>query len=159
MRRRLQPPSGDDSGGDSQGDSRGDSRGDSQGDSQGDSNGGDSTEEAGAQAEAYDSQCEGGSDCSDCGPRLICQDCPQACRDRAAALVPIIREVLQEAILAGGSSLRDYRQADGDLGYFQHTFRVYGREGAPCVTPECTGQVQRIVQSGRSSFFCGHCQR
>ncbi|MAQ45880.1 MAG: DNA-formamidopyrimidine glycosylase [Confluentimicrobium sp.] len=80
-------------------------------------------------------------------------------RDRAAALVPIIREVLQEAILAGGSSLRDYRQADGDLGYFQHTFRVYGREGAPCVTPECTGQVQRIVQSGRSSFFCGHCQR
>lgn len=78
---------------------------------------------------------------------------------RAAALVPIIREVLTEAIEAGGSSLRDYRQAGGELGYFQHAFRVYGREGAPCVTPGCAGLVRRIVQSGRSSFYCPRCQR
>ena len=78
---------------------------------------------------------------------------------RAARLVPAIRDVLSEAIEAGGSSLRDYRQADGELGYFQHTFRVYDRESAPCPTPGCTGTVQRIVQSGRSSFFCPACQR
>lgn len=78
---------------------------------------------------------------------------------QVAGLVPIIREVLAEAIEAGGSSLRDYRQADGELGYFQHTFRVYGRERQPCTTPGCTADVQRIVQSGRSSFFCPHCQR
>ena len=76
-----------------------------------------------------------------------------------ARLVPLIREVLAEAIEAGGSSLRDYRQADGELGYFQHAFRVYGREGAPCVTPGCGGRVARIVQSGRSSFHCPDCQR
>lgn len=78
---------------------------------------------------------------------------------RAAALVPVIREVLGEAIEAGGSSLKDYRQADGELGYFQHAFRVYDREGAPCVTPGCTGTIRRVVQSGRSSFFCPICQR
>ena len=78
---------------------------------------------------------------------------------RAGALVPIIRDVLAEAIEAGGSSLRDYRQTDGELGYFQHTFRVYDREGAPCVTEGCDGTVQRIVQSGRSSFYCAQCQR
>jgi formamidopyrimidine-DNA glycosylase len=77
---------------------------------------------------------------------------------RVAALVPVIREVLAEAIEAGGSSLRDYRQADGELGYFQHSFRVYGREGQPCVTPGCGGTVRRIVQSGRSSFYCADCQ-
>lgn len=77
----------------------------------------------------------------------------------AAALVPIIRTVLTEAITAGGSSLRDYRQADGELGYFQHSFQVYGREGAPCLTPGCATPVARIVQSGRSSFFCPSCQR
>jgi formamidopyrimidine-DNA glycosylase len=76
-----------------------------------------------------------------------------------AGLVPLIRDVLAEAIEAGGSSLRDYRQADGELGYFQHRFRVYGREGEPCTTPACTGTIQRIVQSGRSSFFCPECQR
>lgn len=76
-----------------------------------------------------------------------------------ARLVPLIREVLAEAIEAGGSSLRDYRQADGELGYFQHAFRVYGREAAPCVTPGCGGRVARIVQSGRSSFHCPDCQR
>jgi formamidopyrimidine-DNA glycosylase len=76
-----------------------------------------------------------------------------------AALVPIIRDVLTEAIAAGGSSLRDYRQADGELGYFQHTFRVYDREGDPCTTPGCPDAITRIVQSGRSSFFCPSCQR
>lgn len=78
---------------------------------------------------------------------------------RVAGLVPLVRTVLSEAIEAGGSSLRDYRQADGELGYFQHTFRVYGREAAPCPTPGCTGMVRRIVQSGRSSFYCPRCQR
>jgi formamidopyrimidine-DNA glycosylase len=76
-----------------------------------------------------------------------------------AGLVPLIREVLAEAIEAGGSSLRDYRQADGELGYFQHNFRAYGRENEPCTTPGCIGQIERIVQSGRSSFFCPKCQR
>ena len=78
---------------------------------------------------------------------------------RAEALVPIIRDVLQTAIDAGGSSLRDYRQADGELGYFQHSFQVYGREGAPCMTPGCKATIGRIVQSGRSSFYCPTCQR
>jgi formamidopyrimidine-DNA glycosylase len=78
---------------------------------------------------------------------------------RVAALVPAIRDTLTEAIAAGGSSLRDYRQADGDLGYFQHAFRVYGRAGAPCLTPGCTGTIARTVQSGRSSFHCPRCQR
>ena len=76
---------------------------------------------------------------------------------RAARLVPIIRDVLAEAIEAGGSSLRDYRQADGELGYFQHAFRVYDREGQPC--PVCATAIARIVQSGRSSYFCPRCQR
>ncbi|NGM44378.1 bifunctional DNA-formamidopyrimidine glycosylase/DNA-(apurinic or apyrimidinic site) lyase [Rhodobacter sp. SGA-6-6] len=78
---------------------------------------------------------------------------------RAAALVPLIREVLAEAIEAGGSSLRDHRQANGELGYFQHSFRVYDREGQPCTAPGCGGTVERIVQSGRSSFYCPACQR
>ncbi|NTT86692.1 bifunctional DNA-formamidopyrimidine glycosylase/DNA-(apurinic or apyrimidinic site) lyase [Tabrizicola fusiformis] len=77
----------------------------------------------------------------------------------AARLVPLIREVLAEAIAAGGSSLRDYRQADGELGYFQHNFRVYDREGAPCPTPGCPGTILRTVQAGRSSFHCPDCQR
>lgn len=76
-----------------------------------------------------------------------------------AGLVPIIRDVLTEAIEAGGSSLRDYRQADGELGYFQHRFRTYGRENEPCTTPGCAATIERIVQSGRSSFFCPKCQR
>ncbi len=78
---------------------------------------------------------------------------------RVASLVPIIRDVLGEAIEAGGSSLRDFRQADGELGYFQHRFDVYGREGELCRTPDCGRNVKRIVQSGRSSFFCQNCQR
>ncbi len=78
---------------------------------------------------------------------------------RVKSLVPIIRDVLQEAIAAGGSSLKDFRQANGELGYFQHTFDVYGREDEPCRRDGCDGTVTRITQSGRSSFYCGKCQR
>ena len=78
---------------------------------------------------------------------------------RVATLVPIIRRVLRDAIEAGGSSLRDFRQADGELGYFQHSFDVYGREGDPCRTQGCGATIKRITQSGRSSFYCGQCQR
>lgn len=78
---------------------------------------------------------------------------------RVTRLVPIIRQVLSDAIDAGGSSLRDFRQADGELGYFQHSFDVYGREAEPCRNPTCGKPIKRIVQSGRSSFFCGSCQR
>ena len=77
---------------------------------------------------------------------------------RVAALVPIIRQVLADAIEAGGSSLRDFRQADGELGYFQHRFDVYGREGEPCRTDGCGALIARSVQSGRSSFYCRSCQ-
>jgi formamidopyrimidine-DNA glycosylase len=78
---------------------------------------------------------------------------------RAAALVRAIKAVLEDAIKAGGSSLRDHRQTDGELGYFQHHFRVYDREGERCVTPGCPGTVKRIVQTGRSTFFCPVCQK
>ena len=78
---------------------------------------------------------------------------------RLAALVDHIRDVLKDAIAAGGSSLRDHRQATGELGYFQHSFRVYDRAGQPCPTPGCNGTIRRIVQSGRSSFYCPVCQR
>jgi formamidopyrimidine-DNA glycosylase len=80
-------------------------------------------------------------------------------RSRIFSLVPIIRDVLSEAIEAGGSSLRDHRQTDGELGYFQHDFKVYGREGQPCATPDCAGTVTRFAQSGRSTFYCPQCQR
>jgi formamidopyrimidine-DNA glycosylase len=78
---------------------------------------------------------------------------------RAIALVDAIKAVLNDAIRAGGSSLRDHRRTDGELGYFQHHFRVYDREGEPCVTPGCRGTVRRIVQNGRSTFFCPVCQK
>jgi formamidopyrimidine-DNA glycosylase len=78
---------------------------------------------------------------------------------RLAGLVAAIREVLGEAIAAGGSSLRDYRQAGGEIGYFQHAFRVYGRAGGACPRPGCGGTVRRVVQAGRSSFWCPACQR
>jgi formamidopyrimidine-DNA glycosylase len=74
------------------------------------------------------------------------------------ALVPVIRDVLSEAIQAGGSSLRDFRQANGELGYFSKHFQVYDREGQPCETPGCVGTITRTVQSGRSSFWCPACQ-
>ncbi len=80
-------------------------------------------------------------------------------RARIETLTTEMRLTLQEAIEAGGSSLRDYRQADGELGYFQHSFKVYDREDQPCVTPGCRKMITRIVQSGRSSFYCTSCQR
>ncbi len=78
---------------------------------------------------------------------------------RSSLLATCIRAVLEEAVAAGGSSLRDHRQADGALGYFQHSFRVYDREGELCVKAGCKGSVSRIVQSGRSTFYCSVCQR
>jgi formamidopyrimidine-DNA glycosylase len=81
---------------------------------------------------------------------------------RCARLVPAIKAVLEESITAGGSSLRDYVQADGGIGFFQERFKVYDREGQPCETcpgqPDCPG-IQRIVQSGRASFYCPRTQR
>ncbi|WP_299400458.1 bifunctional DNA-formamidopyrimidine glycosylase/DNA-(apurinic or apyrimidinic site) lyase [Pelagibius sp.] len=76
---------------------------------------------------------------------------------RAERLAAAVRRVLQRAIDAGGSSLRDYVQADGELGYFQHEWAVYGREGEACL--QCEGKIRRIVQSGRSTFYCPCCQR
>lgn len=75
------------------------------------------------------------------------------------ALVEAVRLVLAEAIDAGGSTLRDFRAADGQTGYFQHRFAVYDREGAPCPTPTCTGTIARMVQAGRSTFYCPACQK
>ena len=80
-------------------------------------------------------------------------------RKKIDVLVPIIRDVLQEAISAGGSSLKDHRQTNGDLGYFQHSFAVYGREGKKCNSVNCSELIKRIVQSGRSSFYCAKCQK
>ena len=79
--------------------------------------------------------------------------------ERVKKLVPAIKAVLRAAIAAGGSSLRDYARADGELGYFQHHFAVYDREGAPCPDRDCKGKIKRIVQSGRSTFYCPSCQR
>ncbi len=78
---------------------------------------------------------------------------------RTAPMVAIIRDVLGEAIQAGGSTLKDFRHSDGELGYFQHTFKVYGREGEACTNTDCDAKIKRIVQSGRSSFYCPKCQR
>jgi formamidopyrimidine-DNA glycosylase len=79
--------------------------------------------------------------------------------EQAKKLVDGIRDVLNDAIKAGGSSLRDHRRTDGELGLFQHNFRVYDREGKPCPTPGCNGTIKRIVQTGRSTFFCPVCQK
>ncbi len=77
----------------------------------------------------------------------------------AERLVPHVKAVLAEAILAGGSTLRDYRHTDGSAGSFQEAFSVYGREGEACLTPRCRGTVRRKTQAGRSTFFCATCQR
>lgn len=76
----------------------------------------------------------------------------------AQRLAQEIKDVLADAVAAGGSTLRDYRQADGSSGAFQNTFRVYGRAGEPCLTPGCRGIVRRSIQAGRSSFHCPACQ-
>jgi formamidopyrimidine-DNA glycosylase len=78
---------------------------------------------------------------------------------RLERLTTNIREVLTEAVAAGGSTLRDFANAEGGQGYFQHRFDVYGREGEPCRGDACTGVVKRIVQAGRSTFYCPSCQR
>ena len=83
----------------------------------------------------------------------------RSARAKAEALAEAIREVLNEAIAAGGSSLRDHRRATGELGEFQHNFAVYDREGEPCRRPHCKGVIRRMVQSGRSTFYCPVCQR
>jgi len=74
-------------------------------------------------------------------------------------LVKFTRSVLIEAIEAGGSSLKDHRQTTGELGYFQHSFSVYGREGEKCVNDNCQTIIKRVIQSGRSTFYCSKCQR
>jgi len=78
---------------------------------------------------------------------------------RAEKLASAVKTVLAEAIAAGGSTLRDHRQPNGELGYFQHTFRVYDRAGEPCPEPGCDGVIRQIVQSGRSTFYCPRHQR
>ena len=78
---------------------------------------------------------------------------------KLSSLVPIIKEILLEAISSGGSSLRDFRNASGDLGYFQHSFDVYGREDQDCYNTECDSKIKRITQAGRSSLYCSNCQR
>jgi formamidopyrimidine-DNA glycosylase len=79
--------------------------------------------------------------------------------DHAGRLVEAIHGVLNQAIKAGGSSLRDHRQTTGELGYFQHSFQVYDREGETCQTPKCKGTVKRFTQNGRSTFWCPSCQK
>jgi formamidopyrimidine-DNA glycosylase len=79
--------------------------------------------------------------------------------DHAKRLVTAIHAVLNQAIKAGGSSLRDHRQTSGELGYFQHSFQVYDREGEKCQTADCSGIVRRFTQNGRSTFWCPKCQK
>ncbi|MBX3481697.1 MAG: bifunctional DNA-formamidopyrimidine glycosylase/DNA-(apurinic or apyrimidinic site) lyase [Caulobacter sp.] len=80
-------------------------------------------------------------------------------RKRLGLLTTAIKDVLAEAVEVGGSTLRDFAAADGALGYFQHRFRVYDREGEPCPTPGCRGTIARVVQGGRSTFYCPVCQK
>ncbi len=78
---------------------------------------------------------------------------------RAQRLVPAVKKILRQAIAAGGSTLRDYAQTDGALGYFQHKFAVYDRQGEACPNNDCSGTIKRLVQAGRSSWYCPDCQR
>ncbi|HST91121.1 MAG TPA: bifunctional DNA-formamidopyrimidine glycosylase/DNA-(apurinic or apyrimidinic site) lyase [Brevundimonas sp.] len=80
-------------------------------------------------------------------------------KPRLERLAAVVRDVLNEAILAGGSTLKDFANADGGQGYFQHRFDVYGREGKPCASEDCPGVVKRTVQGGRSTFWCPSCQK
>ncbi|MCF8473384.1 MAG: bifunctional DNA-formamidopyrimidine glycosylase/DNA-(apurinic or apyrimidinic site) lyase [Emcibacter sp.] len=79
-------------------------------------------------------------------------------KEEVEKMIPIIREILTRAIEAGGSTLKDYARIDGELGYFQHEFKVYGREGEACGTPSCDDKIKRITISGRSTFYCPSCQ-
>ena len=96
------------------------------------------------------------SGCAASSPRRLAATVTGA---RAARLAQAVRDVLNEAIDAGGSSLRDYVQANGELGYFQHRWAVYGKEGEPCPGCTCAEGVRRITQAGRSTFYCGKRQR
>ena len=80
-------------------------------------------------------------------------------RPRLETLAAVVRDVLNDAIVAGGSTLKDFANVEGGQGYFQHRFDVYGREGQPCLGDGCTGVVKRIVQAGRSTFYCPSCQK
>ena len=80
-------------------------------------------------------------------------------REQIQRLVTAVKQILQDAISAGGSTLRDHKRTNGELGYFQHSFSVYDCEDEPCPTKGCRARVKRIVQSGRSTFFCAKCQR
>ena len=80
-------------------------------------------------------------------------------KPRLETLAAVVRDVLNEAILAGGSTLKDFANADGGQGYFQHRFDVYGREGQPCLAGGCSGVIRRTVQGGRSTFWCPACQK
>jgi formamidopyrimidine-DNA glycosylase len=91
-------------------------------------------------------------------PASILADARGAPTKAATAISDAIRAVLEEAVEAGGSTLRDHRQANGELGYFQHVFKVYDREGLPCARERCRGTIMRITQSGRSTFYCSKCQ-
>ncbi len=79
--------------------------------------------------------------------------------ERALRMAPAVRDVLRQAIGAGGSTLRDYRHADGASGQFQTRFAVYDRAGAPCPTPKCGGVVKRVVHSARATYYCSRCQK
>jgi formamidopyrimidine-DNA glycosylase len=92
-------------------------------------------------------------------PASVLADARGAPTKAATAISQAIRTVLEEAVEAGGSTLRDHRQANGELGYFQHVFKVYDREGLPCVRERCRGVIARITQAGRSTFYCPKCQR
>ena len=92
-------------------------------------------------------------------PAAILANRKGAPSDHARRLVEAIHTVLNDAIAAGGSSLRDHRQTSGELGYFQHAFQVYDQEGEACRTPGCRGVVKRFVQNGRSTFWCAVCQK
>ena len=92
-------------------------------------------------------------------PASILADARGAPTKAAAAVSEAICAVLEEAVAAGGSTLRDHRQANGELGYFQHVFKVYDREGLPCMRERCRGTIARVTQSGRSTFYCSKCQR
>ena len=80
-------------------------------------------------------------------------------KPRLETLAAVVRDVLNDAIAAGGSTLRDFANAEGGQGYFQHRFDVYGREGKPCLGDGCAGVVKRVVQAGRSTFWCPSCQK
>jgi formamidopyrimidine-DNA glycosylase len=92
-------------------------------------------------------------------PASVLADARGAPTRAATAISEAIRAVLEEAVEAGGSTLRDHRQANGELGYFQHVFKVYDREGLPCVRERCRGIIARMTQAGRSTFYCPKCQR